>query len=118
MSGFLTRPFHCPHYHRKAKRYVVWGGTRQSLIIYSMELYPIGHITPHLVSYGEFKDGNMPIAVTCGVLGCGIELKDPDDLSQGIIFKRVDNYVLPHKEWNALVLFRNTGYELSKFKRK
>ena len=54
----------------------------------------------------------MPIAITCGVVGCGIDLKDPSDVSQGIVFNEIRKGVLSLKEWNALVLFRNTGYEI------
>ncbi len=118
MSGFITRPFLCKHYHRDATQYVVWGGRRQTLIAFSMELYPIDHITPHIISYMEIIDGYMAIAVTCGVIGCGIDFKDPYDTEQGIIFNDVRKYILPEKEWIALLDFRDTGYELSKNKRK
>lgn len=117
MSGFITRPFYCEHHHKKAKQYVVWGGERQTLIVYSMELYPIEHITPHIVSYKGLVDGKMAIAITCGVIGCGIDYKDPEDVQQGIIFNDIRTFVIPENDWDALVTFKFTGYELSKHKR-
>ena len=60
----------------------------------------------------------MSIAVSCGIIGCGIDYKDPDDKTQGIIFNKVNNYILPENEWIALLTFKHTGYELSKFKRR
>jgi len=116
--SFITRPFHCEGQHKRATRYIVWGGTRQHLIIYTVTRPIISNITPHIVSYADnVINGKIEIACTCGVIGCGIDFKDPKDIQSGIIFHDVKLFSLPIKEFEALFTFVRTGYELSKFKR-
>lgn len=118
MSGFMTRPFYCNCHeiHDEATHYIVWGGTRQSLIYYPIEEPIVDNITPHIVSYVEYNKDIIPISVTCGIVGCGVRLKDPDNIAMGIVIQDVRNIKIPLKEFNALVNFKNTNYELFKTK--
>ena len=114
MKAFLTRPFQCNHSHENAENVIVWGGTRQTLILYSIEYNIIDNITPHIVSFKALNEYYVVIATTCGIVGCGIDLKDPNDLSKGIVFNKVKEYILSMDDFKALVQFRNTGYEITK----
>ena len=116
--SFSTRPFYCEGKHRRASHAIVWGGTRNTLIYTEINRPIIKNITPHLISYTLAKDGFMEIACSCGVLGCGIEFIDDEHVEKGIRFLDVRLYKLPINEWKALYNFKNTGYELSKYKRK
>ena len=117
MADLISRPFYCPDHkiHDKATHYVVWGGTRQKLILYKIEWNVKNGITPHLISWGGLVRDNkfMAIEISCGIVGCGIELKEAEDKTKTPVFKKVQSLELPLKEWNALVMFRNTNYELS-----
>lgn len=130
--GFISRPFVCNHSHRNMEDYIVFGSTRQKLIVYPANNYPSDYseildeiiidlkitdnVTPHIVSYLEPTDDGlyMPIAITCGVVGCGMDFIDPENLDKGIRFNRVDKHLLPIKEFEALVTFTDTGFELTK----
>lgn len=116
--SLITRPFYCACHeaHDNATHYVVWGGTRQRPIYYPIEQYIIDNITPHIVSFGNIENGEIPIAITCGIVGCGIELKDRDNPSAGIEIYDIRNYRLELQEFKSLVRFKRTGYELNRIK--
>lgn len=111
---FITRSFYCedPYFHKDSKYHIVWGGTRNTLVIYETNRNIIANITPHIISYKEAKNGKMNIAVSCGCEGCGLEFIDPTDFEKGIRLMEVRNYILSIREWNALYNFKNTGFEL------
>jgi hypothetical protein len=117
MADLISRPFYCPNHkiHDKATHYVVWGGTRQKLILYKIEWNVKNGMTPHLIVWkGLVKENKfMSINISCGVLGCGVSLKKEEDDSYTPVFNKIQSTELPLKEWNALVMFRNTNYELS-----
>ena len=115
---FMTRPFSCDCHevHEVATHYVVWGGKRQTLVYYPIEEPIIDDITPHIVSYVDDNKPMVAIAITCGIIGCGIRLKDPNDIAFGIDILDVRNLLMPRKEFKALINFKKTGYELKKSK--
>lgn len=114
MSGFMTRPFYCSCHevHEQATHYIVWGGERQTLLYYPIEEPIIDNITPHIVSYVKYEEQIVPIAVTCGIVGCGVRLQNENDISLGIVIQDVRNIKMPKKEFDALVNFKYTGYEI------
>ncbi len=114
-SGFLSRPFYCPNHrlHEEATRVVVFGSTRKQLIVYDIEHYIIDNITPHIISYNKEIESNIiDIVVTCGIVGCGVDFKEPNDLSQGFIFNEVKTRKISINNWVALFNFKNTGFEI------
>lgn len=119
MSLIITRPFYCPEHnnHVFAKYYVAYGSTRQLLFPYEINMRIIHDITPHIISVGEMTDTEVPIVVSCGIIGCGISLKNFPNISEGIIIHSAREYTLSRKDFDALFHFKKTGYELSKHKR-
>jgi len=117
-GGIITRPMYCPNHHTEAKKVIVYGGERKKLLIYMINYRVIEHITPHIISYVRDYDGMMPIAYSCGVLDCGVEIIDKDNLALGIRYLSIKTLELPIKEFKALLDFKNTGYELTDQKRR
>jgi len=114
---FLTRPFYCEGKHKRATRYIVWGGTSQSLITYKLTRPIIDNITPHLVSYLTNKKGIVEIAITCGIEGCGFHFDGTEEDPYQIVIDDVKSFSFTKKEFESLRTFQDTGYELCKFKR-
>jgi len=113
----VTRPFYCPEHrnHLRAKYYIAFGGTRQLLFPYVIEMRIIRNITPHIISY---EDGKHNIIVSCGIVGCGIEMKNIKDIREGITIMEAHYFLFDKKNFDALINFKNTGYELSRDKRQ
>lgn len=119
MKNLVTRSFHCPEHnnHVFAKYYVAFAGTRQLLFPYVIQMRIIQDITPHIISFSEEVDGKYPIIVSCGIVGCGVEVKNIHDITEGITIIKAKPFLLDKKEFEAMINFKNNGYELSKLKR-
>lgn len=116
MSGYMTRPFYCPHHdnHVEATHYVVWGGERQTLLYYEIECSIKRDITPHLIAFDNTDTEHVAIAISCGIVGCGVTLIDTGDIALGMQLSDITDVSLPRKEFLALMNFKYTGYELKK----
>lgn len=114
---YMTRPFYCEHHHTKATHHVVYGGTRKGLVAYEIDLRIIAHITPHIVSWVKERHGWMPLGLTCGIVGCGVDWIDHEHPEKGVKVLDVHHTLLPIEDFIALYHFRKTGYELQRFKR-
>ena len=110
---FITRPFYCNNHeaHRKASYHVVWGTSRQSLVVYSIKNRIICNITPHIVSFKKVVYGHVPIAITCGIDQCGVDIYRENGILK-IDILDVKTLVLEAREFQALLKFKNTGYEI------
>ena len=120
MKNLLTRSFYCPDHsnHVFAKYYIAFAGTRQFLFPYVIEMRILQDITPHIISFNEEVDGKYPIIVSCGIVGCGVELNNIHDITEGMTIIKANHFLLDKKDFEAMINFKNTGYELSKSKRK
>lgn len=117
MEGYLSRPFHCACHenHVHATHYIVYGGRRKTMLYYPIQQEITNDITPHIVSYKSDDENNkVYIAVSCGIVGCGIRLKNPDKVSDGFVFLDIREMTLPAPEFKALINFKDTGFELHK----
>lgn len=71
--------------------------------------------TPHLVSAFKLLDDNtVAISRVCGILGCGLSLKDdPQDRNKGIFtYEHVTYEQLTLSEWNSIVSNKDLGYKI------
>lgn len=130
MGHKMTRVHFCPscRKHERPKEsdyFALWGGTTEDFYIlqpqYKLYAREYGY-TPHLVELVKSKkvNGKMCCEYTarCLVHGCGIFIEvandgDPDNPTVTVYeMGRAHRYIVPLKEWNALVTFKDTGYEL------
>ena len=117
MQGYITRPFHCACHenHVHATHYIVYGGRQKTMLYYPIQQEIIDNITPHIVSYKSDEEKNkVNIAISCGVVGCGLRLNNPDKVSEGFVYLDIRKMTLPKNEFKALINFKHTGFELHK----
>lgn len=108
---------YCEHDHSGMESHIVWGGTRQKLVLYPNTADIIDGITPHIISFVNPDKPKVAIACTCGVIGCGVSFKDNKNIHGGIIMHEVKNMLLDQNDFQSLIDFKHTGYELLKQKR-
>jgi len=108
MKNFISRPFVCDKSHALAKHKAVWGTSSQCFHIENIYGRIKDHITPHIISWKQ-QPGKILVTATCGIIGCGCRY-DAD--KKRLIITNIKNFEFPIREWNALVGFKNTGFEL------
>lgn len=107
MENIISRPFHCDKNHYGMKQKALWGTNSQQFIITPIYGRIKGGITPHIISW-KAKEGKVYATLTCGIIGCGCELKD----NRKLVIKHVSKKVFEIPKWNALILFKDTGFEI------
>ena len=106
----ITRAFHCNKPHEEEQTVLIYGttnGLRERRIKY----YTIDNITPHIIIAVQ-KSGHMEINVACCVYGCGVKWKNEDNISAGVQYLNLRRYEMSNKDWNSLLFFKNTNYEI------
>lgn len=107
MEGCITRAFYCPVHKHEVDFVYVWGSTNKQFMVKKIRYYEIRHIVPHLITATQ-RDDHMEVTVNCCVMGCGTMYNN----TTGKYSFKLRKYKMSFKDWNALLMFKNTGYEI------
>jgi hypothetical protein len=121
MNSIITRSMYCPRCNAREHPYkgdlfVVFGTTRQHLLVRKTHINGTKGFTPHLISWDEpllFEDGKVKCSICCGINGCGVEV-DPtqDDMAEITFIKAEFIYLMQHDFIALRDRFKNSGYEI------
>ena len=110
MKNYISRPFFCDKSHNGATHKIVWGTDSQLFHYERIKGVIKENITPHIIKYKSVS-GKIKLELTCGIVGCGCEVIKTENTHK-LILKDVKKKIWSPKKWNALVNFKNTGYEV------
>lgn len=103
----ITRTAFCPScyywgYPRTGVLFVVYGSTRQSLIVRSALRYGKRGFTPHIFHYQGIFNGFVRVEKYCCIHNCDVSIRK--DKKQGYLIRVLSSEVLlmSLKDWNAL----------------
>lgn len=121
MGMIITRVWYCPFCEKKGRPelddlFVVIGRTQEKFQVHKAIMHTNRFhkgYTPHLVQILKYDRlrSTVKISITCAMNHCGLHLEKVDD-GYDIYFDKVTEMEVPLKEWNKIVQFTDTGYEL------
>lgn len=116
----LTRTAFCPRCQKVGRPsmgdlYIAYG--RTSGVVYVLECEERVKaknygFTPHLFILTSKEGSNLVVHKSCGMDGCGIVLYENNNGDHEYMVNNSSIISMTSKEWNNLVRFTNTGYEL------
>jgi len=115
----MTRVSFCPRCYVAGRpktndQFVVWGESRQSLVVY--EALRIGRrgFTPYIYEFKRLVDDIVYYDVSCSMGGCDSSIVDsPKNKNQFSICFCRDNGKMKLSDWNALVSYkRDSDFEI------
>ena len=74
---------------------------------------PVGFV-PHIFQLEKVVKEEVHYTKTCGMHSCGISISYDEDKNPqyGIHFKNQQKGIMTIANWNALILFKDTGYKI------
>ncbi len=98
--------------------FILYGTTRRSFFVHKpdpdekISNHRIGY-TPHLFQLETSANGQVVYLSVCSAVGCGFEIGTDRKNKRTFKYRRaMTKGVMTTAEWNALVAFKRTGYEL------
>lgn len=110
---FITRPAYCEKNHDELTHMLVWGQSRQKLILLPVEYTIFHQISPHLMSYDKIDGAIITVQASCSLIGCGLDVKIENNIVTDIFVLDTKVMKLAREDFAALLNFTNTGYEIS-----
>lgn len=70
-------------------------------------------MTPHIYEFHKLIDGTVHFFKICCMVGCGTKLIDENGKKFVVtVDEKWESGCMPLKDWNALVLFKDTGFRI------
>lgn len=118
--GIITRVGFCPKCYA-AKRpqagdiFVAQGASKNLHAFEAIGTNARRGFTPHLYQYERMMGVTVYYTVVCGMVGCGAYVIENTKKKCDEVFlddQLFEDGYMPLKEWNALVMFKDTGFKI------